>query len=274
MAELETKPSRVGDGPAAAGAGMIELRHVADDQARAAYDALYARYGIQNLVGHLGWLLDRLDARPGLRLLDVACGEGELVRLARARGLEAQGVDLSQVALARGRIGLAPGVMVAADGTALPFPDGHFQRLASVGSLEHYADMPAGLAEMARVLDPAGLALILVPNSFGLRWNVLHVWRTGEVHDDGQPIQRYGTRRQWQRLIEAAGLQVLRCLGSEGAEGRPLRAADLPGLFGHPSRLLGLAASWLPVDMASMLVFICRPTATIGPGPEEGRDGA
>ena len=123
MVELETKPSRVGDGPAAAGAGMIELRHVADDQARAAYDALYARSGIQNLVGHLGWLLDRLDARPGLRLLDVACGEGELVRLARARGLEAQGVDLSQVALARGRIvPVRPGGESSSPGDRAPVP--------------------------------------------------------------------------------------------------------------------------------------------------------
>ncbi|MBK8540469.1 MAG: methyltransferase domain-containing protein [Ardenticatenia bacterium] len=270
MTELETGRPIAGERPAGGIAGMIELRHVADDQARAAYDALYARAGIQNLVGHLDWLLDQLDTRPGMRLLDVACGEGELVRLACRRGLAAQGADLSQVALTRGGIGLAPGVLVAADGTALPFPRGHFQRLTSVGSLEHYADMPAGLSEMARVLDPAGLALILVPNSFGLRWNVLHVWRTGDVHDDGQPIQRYGTRRQWQRLIEAAGLEVLRCLGSEGTEGAPLRGRDLAGLVRHPSRLLGLAASWLPVDLASMLVFICRPTATIGPGAAEG----
>ena len=218
------------------------------------------------MVEHLGWLLDRLDVQPGMRLLDVACGEGELVHLARRRGLEAQGVDLSQVALVRGRTGLAAGALVAADGTALPFPDGYFQRLTSVGSLEHYSDMLAGLREMDRVLDPAGLALVLVPNSFGLRWNVLHVWRTGDVHDDGQPIQRYGTRRQWQRLIEAAGLEVLHCLGSEGAEGAPLGEMDLAGLLKHPSRLLGLVASRLPVDLASMLVFICRPAAaTIGP---------
>lgn len=270
MAGSEQRPAGLADGGVAgAVAGMIELRHVADDQARAAYDALYAQAGIQNLVGHLGWLLDQVEARPGMRLLDVACGEGELVRLARRRGLAAQGVDLSQVALSHGRDGLAPGVLVAADGTALPFPDGHFQRLTSVGSLEHYADMPAGLREMARVLDPDGQALILVPNSFGLRWNVLHVWRTGDVHDDGQPIQRYGTRRQWQRLIEASGLQVLRCVGSEGAEGAALGGKDLPGLLRHPSRLLGLAASRLPVDLASMLVFLCRRASTIGPGAVE-----
>jgi len=245
-------------------AGMIELRHVADTEARAAYDALYGQAGIQNLVAHLDWLLDHLALRPGLSLLDVACGDGALVRLARQRGLLAQGVDLSRVALTQAQPQLPTGSLVAADGVALPFSDHSFARVTSVGSLEHYADMPAGLREMARVLRQDGLALILVPNSFGLRWNVLHVWRTGDVHDDGQPIQRYGTRRQWQRLIEAAGLVVLQCIGSEGTEGMRLRSGDLPGLLRHPSRLLGLLATRLPTDLASMLVFLCRPATTKG----------
>lgn len=249
-------------------AGMIEVRHVPDAQARAAYDALYGEAGIQNLVGHLDWLLDHLDPGPGLSLLDVACGDGTLVRLARERGFLAQGVDLSQVALSMAGPPLPSGSLIAADGVALPFPEHSFDRLTSVGSLEHYADMLGGLREMARVLKQDGMALILVPNSFGLRWNVLHVWRTGDVHDDGQPIQRYGTRRQWQRLIEAAGLEVLRCLGSEGTEGARLGPRDLAGLLRHPSRLLGHLAGRLPVDLASMLVFLCRPATTKGAGPE------
>ncbi len=252
------------DRTAGAVAGMIELRHVADSDARGAYDRLYGQAGIQNLVGHLDWLLDRLDCRPGQSLLDVACGDGTLVGLAQRRGLAAQGVDLSLVALTRAHPPLAGGSLVAADGVALPFADRRFDRLTSVGSLEHYVDMSAGLREMARVLREDGRALILVPNSFGLRWNVLHVWRTGEVHDDGQPIQRYGTRGQWRRLIEAAGFRVLHCLGSEGAEGSRLRLGDLPGLLRHPSRSLAALAGMLPVDLASMLVFVCALDTTKG----------
>jgi hypothetical protein len=96
---------------------------------------------------------------------------------------------------------------------------------------------------------------VLVPNTFGLRWNVLHVWTSGDVCDDGQPLQRYGTRRQWARLLEAGGLAVERVLGTEGA---PLRGREWLAAARHPSRLLVPLASRLPVDMASLLVFLCR----------------
>jgi len=239
--------------------GMIEIRHVADrGDAQAAYDGLYAGHGIDNPVRHLEHLLDLIDARPGQRLLDVACGEAGLVRVARARGLTAQGVDLSPVALAAGRRGGLPtGVLAVADGQALPFPDRCFDRVTNIGSLEHYADPLAGVAEMARVLAPGGRAAILVPNTFGLRWSVLHAWRHGDVHDDGQPIQRYATRGQWQRLLEAGGLIVERVVGSENQDDLPASGRDIGVLLRHPSRLLIPLARWVPVDMASMLIFVC-----------------
>ena len=241
--------------------GMLEIRHVAGEaDAREAYDVLYAETGIENLVAHLGWLLDLCAAGPGQRLLDVACGRGDLVRLARARGIDAQGLDMSQVALAGGRGRLPLGALVAGDGTRLPFPDASFDRVTSIGSLEHYADMLAGVRELARVLEPEGRALILVPNSFGLRWTVLHAWRSGELHDDGQPIQRYATRGQWQRLLSAGGLEVERCLGCEAPDDWPLGLAGWTGLLRHPSRLLIPIVRWLPPDMASMFVFVCRRT--------------
>ncbi len=240
---------------------MMEIRHVQDPEAsRQAYDALYAETGIENLVDHLDWLLDLLQVEAGQSLLDVACGRGDLVRLARQRGLRAQGVDLSRVALARGLQRMPVGSLLAADGTRLPFASASFDRLSSVGSLEHYEDMPAGLREMSRVLRSDGRALILVPNSFGLRWTVLHAWRSGELHDDGQPIQRYGTRGQWSRLLAAGGLEVERVLGCEAPDDWPGGLAGWLGALRHPSRLLVPLGRHLPTDMASMFVFLCRKT--------------
>ncbi len=239
--------------------GMIEIRHAASPEDRQrAYDRLYTESTIGNLVRHFEHLLDLVDARPGMRLLDVACGEAGLVHAARRRGLEAHGIDLSRVALRMGSPGLPPGALALADGAALPFADDGFDRVTNIGSLEHYADPLAGAAEMARVLGPRGRACILVPNTFGLRWNVLHAWRTGDVHDDGQPLQRYGTRGQWQRLLEAGGLAVDRVLGYEKEDDLPAGVRELGQLAHHPSRLLIPFARWLPADMASMLIFICR----------------
>lgn len=240
--------------------GMIELRHVADaGGARAAYEALYGEGDIANLVRHHRWLLDQAGVGAGQRVLDLACGEGGLAREAVARGAQVWGVDLSRIALARGRAGRSGAAFGLADGERLPFAGGSFDRVLNIGSLEHFEDPLAGLREMARVLDPAGRACILVPNSFGLRWNVLHAWRHGDVHDDGQPIQRYGTRLQWTRLIEAAGLRVEHVLGCEKADDLPRGPAEWSRMLRHPSRWLILLARWIPVDMASMLVFICRP---------------
>jgi SAM-dependent methyltransferase len=142
-----------------------------------------------------------------------------------------------------------------ADGESLPFGTGAFDRVTCIGSLEHFQDPLRGAAEMARLLRGDGLAVIHVPNSFGLRWNVLHAWRHGDVCDDGQPLQRYGTRRQWERLLAAAGLDVRQVVGYEGEiEGW----RDWLGVARHPSRLLIPLGGRLPVDMASILIFLCR----------------
>jgi SAM-dependent methyltransferase len=236
---------------------MLEIRHVAGGTRRA-YNAIYAGAGIRQPDRYWRWLLGLMDLAPGMRLLDVACGEGQLLRLAAARGARVTGVDLSEVALRRARRAAPTARWIAANGEALPLADGTFERVSNIGSLEHYEDPIRGAAEMARVLRPDGLACILVPNSFGLRWNVLYTWRHGDIHDDGQPIQRYGTRRQWERLLAAGGLAVERVVGGEDLSGLPDGPGGWPALLRHPSRLLIPLAAWMPVNMASMLVFLCR----------------
>ena len=242
--------------------GLVEIRHV-EGSTRAAYNEIYADIGIRHPDRLWTWILDLVEARPGMRLLDVACGEAQMVRHAAARGLEAHGVDLSEVALRTGAsdaraLGEAAIGLHSANGEALPFPDGYFDRVTNMGSLEHYEDPVQGAAEMARVLSKDGLVCLHVPNTFGLRWNVLHAWKTGDVADDGQPIQRYGTRAQWTRVLQAGGLEVVRVMGYEELAHYPIGIKGWLGAIRHPSRLLVPLARLLPADMASILLFICR----------------
>lgn len=237
-------------------AGLIAFRHVPGGT-RAAYEQIYAGPGIRHPDRLWDWILDLVEARPGMRLLDVACGEAQLVARAEARGLRAQGVDLSATALRA-----APGrALAVSDGERLPYPDGGFDLVTNMGSLEHYEDPVAGAAEMARVVRPGGLVCLHVPNTYGLRWAVAHAWRHGDVQDDGQPIQRYGTRGQWTRLLRAGGLEVERVLGYEEMAHAPRGLRGWAGALRHPSRLLVPLADRLPVDMASILLFLCRPAA-------------
>jgi SAM-dependent methyltransferase len=247
--------------------GMVEIRHAADGrQSRAGYERIFGGAGIRQPRRTWPRVLDLLEARPGERLLDLASGEAGVLEAARGRGLEAVALDLSILALRRARDRAPGAVVLAGDGERLPFADGAFERVLCFGSLEHFDDPAAGAREVARVLAPAGRALVQLPNTFGLRWNVAHAWRHGEPCDDGQPIQRYGTRHQWRRLLETAGLRVLRTCPYEDRTHlqRPwhwLAAAR------HPSRWLIPLAPWLPVDMAMAFMFVCAGTGTPAPPP-------
>lgn len=105
---------------------------------------------------------------PTGRILDVGCGPGRLAaHLARqTRDLTVTGIDISpeMIELARRRAeeaNLSDRVRFqVADVGALPFPDNEFDLVVSTLSLHHWADPTRGLAEMRRVLKPAGKAYI------------------------------------------------------------------------------------------------------------------
>jgi hypothetical protein len=110
---------------------------------------------------------------------------------------------------------------------------------------------------MARVLRPEGVALVWLPNAFGIFGNVTHVLRYGEIFDDGQPLQRYATRASWERLLDENGLVTERILGYERALPRTL--PDLLWLLLRPWKFVRIAASQiLSVNLADQLIFICR----------------
>lgn len=192
---------------------MFVRKHVtSSEQVRVVYDDLYIHQWLPSHISQLAWLVRLLEAEPGQTLLDVACGDAQMGQVAREAGLVYYGVDISYMAVQAAH---HQGVLVG-DGARLSFADNRFDYVTSIGSLEHYLDMAQGVRKIARVLEPDGRACVLVPNAFGLTWNVLHVWRTGDLFDDdGQPIQRFGTRGDWYRLLVENGLEVCRTFGYE-----------------------------------------------------------
>ncbi len=225
------------------------------------YEEIYATEPIRHVDSFYRWALDLAATRPGDRVLDVSCGVGRVVDLAARRGLKAVGLDVALTALRRGRQAGARGAFVAGDAEALPLATASFDRVINLGSLEHYERPERGVAEMARVLRPGGRAVILVPNAFSYL-HVMHVWRTGTVYDDGQPLQRYATRAAWTRLLEASGLRVRQIRKYHRVPPRSL--VDLWWYLRQPHALLQLLATpFVPIDAASCFVFICeRPETT------------
>jgi SAM-dependent methyltransferase len=96
----------------------------------------------------------RLAVDAGDRLLDVACGSGLAVELARARGASCAGIDASPRLLAVARDRSPEADLRVGDMNALPWPDGSFDVATSFRGI--WGTTPAALGEIHRVLTPGG----------------------------------------------------------------------------------------------------------------------
>jgi SAM-dependent methyltransferase len=96
----------------------------------------------------------RLDVGDGDRLLDVACGAGLAVELARARGASCAGIDASPRLLAVARDRNPDSDIRVGDMHALPWPDESFDVATSFRGI--WGTTPDALAEIHRVLVPGG----------------------------------------------------------------------------------------------------------------------
>lgn len=117
--------------------------------------------------------LDQRLARvvaPPARLLDVGCGNGEFLMLARDAGYAAQGIDVSATssALCRER-GLA-----VVDGDFLTHELGHDFGLITMWDVMEHLRSPADFVERARrLLRPDGALLLKIPSKGALNFLIL-----------------------------------------------------------------------------------------------------
>ncbi|SER83314.1 Methyltransferase domain-containing protein [Streptomyces qinglanensis] len=151
---------------------MIDFLPVAahQDQTRAAYDGVVELYAslfadrletqpfARNMIGTFAEFV-RATGNP--RAADVGCGPGHLTAMLDDLGLDALGLDLSPAMVDHARRAHPSLRFDEARMEALPVADG-----ALGGVLAHYSmihtppgELPALLAEQARVLEPGGLLL-------------------------------------------------------------------------------------------------------------------
>ena len=177
-------------------------------QVRSWYNQRYAAHGLQSMRPFEAYpaFLDLLDVQSATTLLDVSCGSGFLLKAARARGVAAHGVDLSDSAVRLAHeVSPASGVVVGT-GEELCFRDGTFDYVTCLGSLEHFLDMAQGLREMIRVAKPAGRFCIMVPNRNFLGWRILG--HQGTAQQDIN--ERLLTLAAWRRVFRESGLEILK----------------------------------------------------------------
>ena len=140
----------------------------------------------------------------GLRVLDVAGGDGYWAGLARRRGARAVSVDLSRAKMTRGRRLAGPPALIEADALALPFAAGSFDRVMSICAIEHFDDGEAALDEMARVLRPGG-ELVMSADALTSAAQWPHLYR---AHCARYHVKRTYTHAALEKLLGDRGFDI------------------------------------------------------------------
>jgi demethylmenaquinone methyltransferase/2-methoxy-6-polyprenyl-1,4-benzoquinol methylase len=143
----------------------------ADEKARAVedmFDRIAPRYDLLNRVLTLrmdvGWrrtAVRSLRLPAGARVVDVACGTGDLCRELARSGYRPIGTDFSVGMLAAARTD-AP--LVRADAAQLPFPAGVLDGVTCGFALRNFVNLAEVLAECARMLRRGGRLALLDVN--------------------------------------------------------------------------------------------------------------
>jgi demethylmenaquinone methyltransferase/2-methoxy-6-polyprenyl-1,4-benzoquinol methylase len=159
------------------------------------FDSVASRYDLMNdLMSaglHRAWKAYTVmvaDVRPGMSVLDIAGGTGDLA-LAFAPKVGPTGTvvhtDINAAMLGEGRnrlldVGLALPTLVC-DAEALPFPDAYFDRVTVAFGLRNMTHKDQALSQMHRVLKPGGKLLVLEFSKVAKPLEKVYDWYSFEV---------------------------------------------------------------------------------------------
>ena len=134
------------------------------------FDRVSSKYDLTNdvLSGGLApsWRVrtrKALQPKPGMHILDVACGTGTVSRILADHGATVTGIDFSPGMISEGvaRHGDHPGITFQqGDATELPFGDNTFDATTISFGIRNVQKPKRALAEMLRVTKPGGSIVV------------------------------------------------------------------------------------------------------------------
>ena len=200
------------------------------------FDSVATRYDLMNDLMSAGmhrlwkaFTVRQADVRPGMRVLDIAGGTGDLARAFADRAGDTGVVVLSDINLSMLQAGreklLDKGRMlplVQCDAEHLPFADDSFDVVSVAFGLRNMTHKDVALGEMRRVTKPGGKVLVLefsrvwaplAPVYDAFSFSVLP-WLGSKVAGDSdsyrylaESIRMHPPQEELARMMEHAGLE-------------------------------------------------------------------
>jgi SAM-dependent methyltransferase len=213
---------------------------------------------------------------PGMRVLDVAAGTGNVAVRAAEAGADVVASDLTPENLASGRAAAAArGIeleWVEADGEALPFADGAFDAVTSAFGVMFAPDHRAAARELARVCRPGGAIALASFTPDGLAGDFFATLARHAPPPQGEPPLLWGTEEHLGELFGVA-VAELRCERRRYVERVPGGPADYAAFFEQTfGPLIGLRALLAddPERLAALDADLLGFARRANVGPPEG----
>jgi SAM-dependent methyltransferase len=184
------------------------------------YDAIYLPAERSFLIRSEHYLerIERVTGDNHGKILDVGCGVGYFLRIARERGWSVAGVDLDKAAV---DIACQHGIDVRWETIEkMPFPDNEFDVVTMFNAIEHLPAPRIALNEVWRVLRPHGLFVLETPtDDFPLKYPIRLLYRLSgsritqpirylySSKNTGGHVYRF-SRETITKILEKAGFAV------------------------------------------------------------------
>jgi ubiquinone/menaquinone biosynthesis C-methylase UbiE len=160
-------------------------------------------------------VIDAARVRPGIRLLDVGTGPGQIAGIAAQRGAVATGIDIAAAMIAIARQAWPAARFRRADAHDLPFSDASFDAVTGNFAILHLGRPEHAAAEFVRVLAPGGRVVLTVwdePERVPLLGAMASALETCGIEppDDipiGPAFFRFSSDDELQALLEGVGCQ-------------------------------------------------------------------